>query len=271
MFQSINNKRCFGKRLSELILLNNSSIFDFSNVSEKNSVIVPMPFLMGGRYQTKSINAKCYRDKSGNLRLLSLCKELKDKLPDKLVDKLSKCGLNLNNKSIPTYRVLAVLFGFLQGKKVALSSDTDVHHKDGNPMNNRHDNLEIMSHSDHARHHHYTFTKGDSRSWGMPEVEETSISTVGNTNRYYRNRVLGRITRKHSDRWLRWSKPIYAKIRENFKLGDRVLSKLDTTRQVGEVIGVMPLDSLFGVVVRFCSGRVDIFGKNQLRLARMGA
>lgn len=64
-----------------------------------------------------------------------------------------------NNDHVRVHRLLAVSkYGFdaLRGKVV--------HHKNGIPWDNRHDNIDLMTRSEHAKHHHGTdLTTGEER------------------------------------------------------------------------------------------------------------
>lgn len=64
-------------------------------------------------------------------------------------------------KTVPVHRLLAV-----SESGVGEVSGNVVHHKNGIPWDNRPENIETMSHSDHSKMHNPEGVPVDERSWG---------------------------------------------------------------------------------------------------------
>lgn len=89
-----------------------------------------------------------------------------------------KLPIDGQDREIPVHRLLAVAeFGF------EAVQDKDVHHKNEIPWDNRPENLELMTRSEHTTHHNEKIS-GSERYWVATLYEKTEMSTYEIAEKY---------------------------------------------------------------------------------------
>jgi sRNA-binding protein len=157
----------------------------------------------------------------------------------------------------------------LVGKKTFLRRDTDVHHKNGNSLDNRYKNLEAIPHNEHAKKHYEENREyyqnnsfEDAREWGLPDYDNVDISSTKEAKKVEDNQsnLVGK------ENFRKGSKPICVKDKAKLTIGDLVRFKFDSRGDIGKIIEIILQGKLTALKVRFLSGIEDYFYPEQLTL-----